>query len=80
MTRFRSLWLITLFTIILWMTFPLNAVTASQNQAHTPTPTAVIGNELISDISQAHYPGIVFGALAIVSIIFIGALAQATKR
>jgi len=80
MTRLRSIWLITLFGISLWMTFPHNIVTASQDQGLTPTPTAALSITPIADLPHAQYPGIVIGVLVIVIIIFIGAFVQAKKR
>lgn len=80
MTRYRSLWIITLFTISLWLTFPHSALTAPIDHAPAPTPTAILGNALMTDIPQARYPGIIFGALAIVIVIALGALVRARKR
>ena len=80
MIRYRSIWIIALFGISLWMTLPHYTATASQDQMLTPTPTAGLVSTPIAELSKAQYPGMVIGMLAIVSIIFIGAVVLAKRR
>ncbi len=72
MIRYRSLWLMILLTISLWLIFPHSALTAPMAQAPVPTPTATLGDAPISEIPQSQYPGMIYAAIVILVIIAIG--------
>ncbi|MEN8172833.1 MAG: hypothetical protein ABFS03_08125 [Chloroflexota bacterium] len=80
MTRFRAFWLTAMLGISLWITMPHSAVTASQGQMPTPTPTAALDSAPIGELYHVHYPGIIIGMLAVVGIIVLGALVLAKRR
>ncbi len=72
MIRYRSLWLLTLLTVSLMFIYPHSAITAPLSNIPSPSPTALSGDILVSEIPQSQYPGIIYAALAILGVIIIG--------